>query len=153
MADIRWFTEVVDGAPKTVDIWHWLYPPGPGDARYPLDVVVRWTGDLGIDYPPWQTILEQKLPWGRFTYNTVGNKHLTATITGDSVEFNDEVLDDWIEANEPPDPPAEPPPPDLRRRVALTFDDGPDPRNTPRLLDALEERDIRATFFVVGRQV
>lgn len=34
--------------------------------------------------------------------------------------------------------------------VALTFDDGPDPRWTPRLLHALEQADARATFFFLG---
>jgi peptidoglycan/xylan/chitin deacetylase (PgdA/CDA1 family) len=34
--------------------------------------------------------------------------------------------------------------------VALTFDDGPDPERTPRLLDRLRELDVRATFFVIG---
>ena len=38
-------------------------------------------------------------------------------------------------------------------RIALTFDDGPDRRTTPRILDTLGEHDIKATFFVVGRQV
>lgn len=37
--------------------------------------------------------------------------------------------------------------------VALTFDDGPSPRCTPRLLDGLKERGVHATFFVVGCQV
>ncbi|MEU5592919.1 polysaccharide deacetylase family protein [Streptomyces sp. NPDC020298] len=37
--------------------------------------------------------------------------------------------------------------------VALTFDDGPDPRSTPAFLDALDELSVRATFFVVGEQV
>jgi len=37
--------------------------------------------------------------------------------------------------------------------VALTFDDGPNPRTTPRILDILREHDTRATFFVVGSQV
>ena len=36
------------------------------------------------------------------------------------------------------------------RAVALTFDDGPDMGNTPRLLDVLDEHQITATFFVVG---
>ena len=31
--------------------------------------------------------------------------------------------------------------------IALTFDDGPDPAHTPRILDLLAERDVRATFF------
>ncbi len=35
--------------------------------------------------------------------------------------------------------------------VAITFDDGPHPEFTPRLLDALKERNIKATFFMVGR--
>lgn len=34
--------------------------------------------------------------------------------------------------------------------VALTFDDGPHPERTPRLLDLLAARNIRATFFVIG---
>lgn len=37
--------------------------------------------------------------------------------------------------------------------VCLTFDDGPHPVHTPRLLDALKAHDIRATFFVIGRNV
>lgn len=36
------------------------------------------------------------------------------------------------------------------RKVALTFDDGPDPRYTPQVLDALREAGVPATFFVVG---
>jgi len=39
------------------------------------------------------------------------------------------------------------------RRIALTFDDGPDPRTTPRILDSLREQDLEATFFVLGRHV
>jgi peptidoglycan/xylan/chitin deacetylase (PgdA/CDA1 family) len=37
--------------------------------------------------------------------------------------------------------------------VAMTFDDGPNPRNTPRLLDMLRQRNIKATFYVIGRNV
>lgn len=40
-----------------------------------------------------------------------------------------------------------------RDAVALTFDDGPDPASTPALLDLLESRGARATFFVVGERV
>lgn len=35
--------------------------------------------------------------------------------------------------------------------IALTFDDGPHPQNTPRLLDMLKERHLKATFFLIGR--
>ncbi|MEU7827214.1 polysaccharide deacetylase family protein [Catellatospora sp. NPDC049133] len=34
--------------------------------------------------------------------------------------------------------------------VALTFDDGPDPVNTPKILDALQQCGVKATFCVVG---
>jgi cellulose synthase/poly-beta-1,6-N-acetylglucosamine synthase-like glycosyltransferase/peptidoglycan/xylan/chitin deacetylase (PgdA/CDA1 family) len=39
------------------------------------------------------------------------------------------------------------------RRVALTFDDGPDPRWTPRIAATLRSLHVPATFFVVGSQV
>jgi len=37
--------------------------------------------------------------------------------------------------------------------VAMTYDDGPHPQNTPRLLDMLRARNIKATFYVIGRNV
>jgi peptidoglycan/xylan/chitin deacetylase (PgdA/CDA1 family) len=51
--------------------------------------------------------------------------------------------------------------PNLRRmparrsddRVAVTFDDGPDPAVTPAVLDLLAARNARASFFCVGREV
>ncbi|MFF9216212.1 polysaccharide deacetylase family protein [Streptomyces viridosporus] len=36
--------------------------------------------------------------------------------------------------------------------VALTFDDGPDPRSTPAFLTALDELGVRSTFFVLGER-
>ncbi|MER7888810.1 bifunctional polysaccharide deacetylase/glycosyltransferase family 2 protein [Micromonospora sp. NPDC094482] len=39
------------------------------------------------------------------------------------------------------------------RTIALTFDDGPDPRWTPQVLDALRRHHAHATFFVVGARV
>ena len=37
--------------------------------------------------------------------------------------------------------------------VALTFDDGPWPETTERLLDGLAERDAKVTFFLIGEQI
>lgn len=37
--------------------------------------------------------------------------------------------------------------------VALTFDDGPHAQNTPRLLDILRARNVKATFYVIGKNV
>lgn len=35
-------------------------------------------------------------------------------------------------------------------KIALTFDDGPNIKYTPMLLDGLKERGIKATFFLIG---
>lgn len=37
--------------------------------------------------------------------------------------------------------------------VALTFDDGPDPRFTPRIIDILKKESVIATFFMIGESV
>ena len=42
--------------------------------------------------------------------------------------------------------------PEGGHQVALTFDDGPDPAATPRLLRLLDARDVRATFFLIGER-
>lgn len=39
-----------------------------------------------------------------------------------------------------------------RPELGLTFDDGPDPETTPRVLDALAEAGVQATFFVLGER-
>ncbi|WP_232828724.1 bifunctional polysaccharide deacetylase/glycosyltransferase family 2 protein [Kribbella monticola] len=39
------------------------------------------------------------------------------------------------------------------RTIAITFDDGPDPVWTPKVLDLLRAQHVRATFFVVGAEV
>jgi peptidoglycan/xylan/chitin deacetylase (PgdA/CDA1 family) len=40
-----------------------------------------------------------------------------------------------------------------RKELVLTFDDGPWPTTTPKVLDALKHECVRATFFLVGRNV
>lgn len=40
-----------------------------------------------------------------------------------------------------------------RSAVALTFDDGPDPEVTPRILDLLDRYGAKASFFAIGRRV
>jgi peptidoglycan/xylan/chitin deacetylase (PgdA/CDA1 family) len=42
--------------------------------------------------------------------------------------------------------------PGVTGKIALTFDDGPDPAWTPRILTALERRGAHATFFVQARR-
>lgn len=42
--------------------------------------------------------------------------------------------------------------PDDARGVALTFDDGPSPASTPKILDLLDAAKVKATFFVIGKK-
>jgi peptidoglycan-N-acetylglucosamine deacetylase len=37
-----------------------------------------------------------------------------------------------------------------KRKMAITFDDGPDPTWTPKILDILKEKNVPATFFIIG---
>ena len=46
-----------------------------------------------------------------------------------------------------------PAPKGSKKRVALTFDDGPDAKVTPQILATLQKYDAKATFFMVGRNV
>ena len=36
------------------------------------------------------------------------------------------------------------------KKIAITFDDGPDPQWTPKILDVLKEKGVQATFFLIG---
>ena len=40
-----------------------------------------------------------------------------------------------------------------RKVVAFTFDDGQNPPHTERLLDALDAKKVKATFFLIGQQI
>lgn len=40
-----------------------------------------------------------------------------------------------------------------KNSISITFDDGPDPKYTPLLLDELERLNIQATFFLIGEKV
>jgi peptidoglycan-N-acetylglucosamine deacetylase len=42
---------------------------------------------------------------------------------------------------------------DSARKLAITFDDGPNPAITPKLLDLLDRYDAQATFFMIGKFV
>ncbi|MCM1184055.1 MAG: polysaccharide deacetylase family protein [Roseburia sp.] len=57
----------------------------------------------------------------------------------------------YAQRSDAPDPPAiQPAAPNDLKRIALTFDDGPHPRYTEKLLDGLKERGVPVTFFVTG---
>lgn len=42
---------------------------------------------------------------------------------------------------------------EMNRKVAITFDDGPNPDYTSMLLEGLREREVKATFFLLGKEV
>lgn len=39
-----------------------------------------------------------------------------------------------------------------KKAISLTFDDGPDPDTTPRILEVLREKNVKAAFFVIGKK-
>ncbi|WP_176392132.1 polysaccharide deacetylase family protein [Marininema halotolerans] len=43
--------------------------------------------------------------------------------------------------------------PSTSKQVAITFDDGPDGKYTPQILDILQQKQVAATFFVIGQEV
>jgi peptidoglycan/xylan/chitin deacetylase (PgdA/CDA1 family) len=43
--------------------------------------------------------------------------------------------------------------PGFGNRIAITFDDGPNPGITDKVLEELKKRDLRSTFFVIGKRV
>ncbi len=42
---------------------------------------------------------------------------------------------------------------ELPKKIAITFDDGPHPLYTKKLLQGLKKRDVKATFFLLGKEV
>ena len=64
-----------------------------------------------------------------------------------------EETDDWSEAAQAVNGGADVDYTSDPLRVALTFDDGPLPIYTPVLLDGLKERNVRATFFLIGENI
>lgn len=61
--------------------------------------------------------------------------------------LNAEIPEDYL--------PKEPTPidPEVEKVVALTFDDGPNPKVTPKLLDLLDRYNAKATFFMIGYNI
>lgn len=58
-----------------------------------------------------------------------------------------------VTQNESKAQPSPAPEPAIKQVIALTFDDGPDNKYTNQILDILAEHEVKATFFVVGKQV
>lgn len=79
-----------------------------------------------------------------------GNKGDTAIIISDGTSPNPEEAPQMVEEedNQQPDPGTDS---QNGKTAYLTFDDGPSPLVTPKILEVLREYDIKATFFVIGK--
>ena len=69
-------------------------------------------------------------------------KLTSAKAQGDTGETEDEIKDNQIDGQNLE-----------KKKVALTFDDGPHPQYTPEMIAGLKERNVKATFFLLGQEV
>ena len=69
-------------------------------------------------------------------------EHTSAKVQGDTGEPEDEIKDNQTEEQNLE-----------KKKVALTFDDGPHPQYTPEMIAGLKERNVKATFFLLGQEV
>lgn len=85
-----------------------------------------------------------------FCYQKIGNGSLkdVGTLQGNVVQRNTLQTDNEKKQEEEGENMQE-----EKKKVALTFDDGPHPVYTPEMLDLLKEKNIKATFFLLGEQV
>jgi cellulose synthase/poly-beta-1,6-N-acetylglucosamine synthase-like glycosyltransferase/peptidoglycan/xylan/chitin deacetylase (PgdA/CDA1 family) len=83
-----------------------------------------------------------------FAEHTVGRTSTPSPDTGGGSSGLDDARPVLDLSREPPRAMGMP-----ARTVAVTFDDGPDPRWTPQILDVLRKHRARATFFMVGSRV
>lgn len=102
-------------------------------SKYETLVVTPFELDNKI-FIPFQYVT-QKLGMSILEYSTPGRINL---VTNDSIKIKGNVFYKG---------------PINKKMAALTFDDGPDIIYTPKILDILNEKKIKATFFVIGQQV
>lgn len=69
-------------------------------------------------------------------------KETSAQSQGDTSDTEDETAKELSE-NESKE----------KKKIAITFDDGPNEKYTPEMLNALKERNVKATFFLLGEEV
>ena len=79
--------------------------------------------------------------WLLFTWGVIDNGKIKL------IRMNDETVEASYEAGGTNEQYQEKP------KIALTFDDGPNPSSTPVLLDGLAGRNVKVTFFVIGENV
>ncbi|WP_066309563.1 polysaccharide deacetylase family protein [Bacillus sp. FJAT-29814] len=102
-----------------------------------------------VDHLAVYSLTEQTITDEAYLLSIKGNsKNLSASAWEKMRQWRKEILDfpkrfpDDVYVNGPD-----------KKRVALTFDDGPDRINTPKIIDALREENVRGTFFFIGQKV
>ncbi len=141
------FRNLIQLAPKGVALWE----PGLGSEDESLWRLFQSKGSTNLPDP---TVLEE-IDTGQFI-ETVGKgeiyrflsrpkpgqRTVMTTISGDLEEEYHTVSRPWrVQATGV-----------LPHTIALTFDDGPEPEYTERILDILNREQVKATFFVTGGQ-
>lgn len=122
---------------------------GGTDTEAPLEALrMKLTGDLEEHYDVYYSVL-QSGSWTPWVMNGE-----SAGVEGQGLRMDGFKASIVAKGGEqPPDEPANPGLDLKRPMVALTFDDGPNPRVTNRILDVLESNGAKATFFMVGSRV
>ncbi|MRX56149.1 polysaccharide deacetylase family protein [Bacillus idriensis] len=119
---------------------------------------------LPLDKAYMDYYVKEKNKWNReylATTTTVINGRpyipllVTAQKLGMTVTYDSKISRTFIQTNTPEEskPIAYEKAEITEKKIALTFDDGPDKIITPQILDILKEKGVPATFFVVGEQV
>lgn len=74
-------------------------------------------------------------------YNSLKDFTIRNVLLADNLKMSQEEYDEMFKGKIDPD----------QKMIAITFDDGPHPTNTQKILDALEKYGGRATFFMLGQ--
>ena len=177
----RWYFSAPTGRPSNdgrVGVWHHIaYDAGDGEETQ------RARDEANEGLRPWTKIFDHYFFDSCYTMSPGGRMEICTTGPGFQLDEKLEDLGDRLclsprveplraklevraDADRQPAPalqeegrPSRPPTASRRRSlrpspdVTLSFDNGPDPAATPRVLDVLAERGLKATFFVVGEQL
>lgn len=116
---------------RIADIAYWSYPNSLASAKISVE-----SDGISMPFvnPESNTPMTLKIPFSKllnvmsyeFVYNTLGDQGLIDKLESGSTS---------------------------KKRVAITFDDGPNGVTTPQILNTLKKYNAKATFFVVGDQV
>jgi cellulose synthase/poly-beta-1,6-N-acetylglucosamine synthase-like glycosyltransferase/peptidoglycan/xylan/chitin deacetylase (PgdA/CDA1 family)/spore germination protein YaaH len=117
------------------DLWHVLHPDAWPDDDFPAARLFDLTAERSVlQYGNGEILRISDLPAG-------GRRNVWRDSDGDYLEKYEQYPSYYVVDHTGDSAP---------KTVALTFDDGPDPEFTPRVLDILKQKRVPATFFVLG---